>query len=185
MNFNILYLLLPIVMMEIVLLSFVTYVFLQVSGKYYIKFIMIPGAFAVSILSVLIFSALLGYATPSTLPSKFILMGYNIIYENSEKVGIEIWAKSNHTRLFLIPYSKGMEKALDEAGKKGQPGSVTMERNQRSGTEKSNGEGIDKDHDPYKSNLMLPSQIVPKAPDTGQSNEMTVPPSDDDKPDFK
>lgn len=167
MNVDLMYLTLPLWLLEMMVLAFSVYVFLQVPQKYRLKLIMIPLAFLVSLASIFVFDAMLGYAYPSQLPEKFVLMGYNVIMKDNKKHSIEVWTRKKSTRLYVVPYSKPLEEALKEAGKKAQGGNpVEMNKKKKeAGKEKG---GQQEDEYQYESNIRLPHEMVQKEPIEGQ-----------------
>jgi hypothetical protein len=161
---------LPLILLELALLCFAVYVFLQVPKKYYLKLIMIPLAFVVSIGSIVIFDMMLGYAYPSRLPDKFVLIGHHVIFKDGKKHSIEVWTKKKTTRLYVEPYSKQLEKALNDAAKK-QNGQGEVEMNRRSKKEAGKEKGGEAEDYPFESNLRLPHDIIQKDPIEGQPRE--------------
>lgn len=140
--------------------AFGTWTFIHARrSNYKLRWALVPVSLVAALFSAQIYDARLGYAVPEGLPAKFVYLAHHVMVRGGHKVGIEVWAQTNRTRLYEIPYSKSMEDALEQgkaAGKKG--GMVVMRKPGKPSDKKGEGE----EQDPYESNLALPSDIDPK-----------------------
>ena len=157
--------LLPLVIAVTLLTGFAAWVYLQAPGRYWVKTLLIPLSLLVWFAVMGLANTLLGYAYPSSLPDRFVLLSYNIVVKNNTKVAIEVWTDGPHSRLYSVPYTKPLDEALAGATKKGKNGGIVeMKKAQRNG----NGGGtIRTNEDSYESNLRLPSDDNPKDKDHG------------------
>lgn len=158
--------LIPVVLLVTLITGSSMYVYLQVPRHYYLKLVLIPVSLVCGVLVVGIVAFSLGYAYPSKLPEQFVYLGHHVLIDHGKKQGIEVWVGGSRTRLYVIPWSKPMEEALDKAGSKGKAGGkVTMKYGQQ------NGKGGNKgnEDDTWESTLSLPSdapkdqQVQPEA----------------------
>lgn len=140
----------PLVVVLLLLLSFAAWVFIHSPKSYLLRWLLVPMVFVAAAFSAYAYGLRLGYAAPTTLPTKFVYLGHHIVVVQGEKVGIEVWAQTRNTRLYRIPFSQGAEKAMDAAKVKGKRGSVVMTKE----GEQKEGKG-----DPYESNIVLPEDI--------------------------
>ena len=156
----------PLAFGLVLIAGFGAWVFIHSNRSYLLRWVMIPLALGVSVVSAKVYDARLGYAVSAELPVKFVYLGHQVIVERNRKTGIEVWAKSAGTRLYRIAYSRSAEGAMDvarEQAKAGQP--VVMQRRQASAaktssqlasTQQSNDEPM------YESRIVLPSDVDPK-----------------------
>jgi len=155
----------PLAFGLILVAAFGTWVFIHSNRSYLLRWAMIPVSLTVAVASAHVYDARLGYAMPiEQLPAKFVYIAHQVVIERSHKTGIEVWARTDGTRLYRIPYTKGMEKSMDEAREQGKGGSPVMMRerakrpaNEPQGSGKSGGD------QPYESHVVLPSDMNPKS----------------------
>jgi hypothetical protein len=154
----------PLLLGLLLIAGFGGWVFIHSNRSYLLRWALIPVSVVVAVLSSRVYDAGLGYAAAAELPEKFVYLGHHVVVEKKRKAGIDVWAQTEGTRLYRIPYSKPTEQAMDKAreqAKGGQP--VVMHK--RAGAEPS----ADRDRPmqsqsehPYESNVMLPSDVNPK-----------------------
>ena len=155
------YLLLPLICTAAVLSVLVAWVFLRTPIHYWLKVVLLPAILLLWLVLIGSGNAVLGYAYPGRLPDKFTLIAYNVVITGQHKQAIEVWVDGSTTRLYVVPYSKPLEQALEQGMRKGKGGgAVDMVRKQHPGI---NGGHIqDPNDDDYESNLRLPSDDFPK-----------------------
>jgi hypothetical protein len=145
--------------------GFGSWVFIHSDRSYLLRWAMIPLSLAVAVASAKVYDAGLGYAVPERLPPQFVYLGHQVVVERQHKAGIEVWARAARTRLYRIPYSKPMEKALDRAREQAKSGlPVVMHRQERSADPQGamQGRQLAQSSEVYESNVLLPSQLDPK-----------------------
>lgn len=152
----------PLSVMFLIWCSAMAYIMLQTKTNYYLKFILIPIMFIAGWITPTSVIPILGYAVPKELPKRFEYLGHNVIIENNKKKEIEVWLGGEKTRLIVIPYTKDMEKKMQEgAEKKQQKGArVTMERKDAKETGKQKSEGVSESE--FSIQQELPGDIEPK-----------------------
>lgn len=154
----------PLAFGLILVATFGTWVFIHSNRSYLLRWAMIPLSLTVAVASARVYDARLGYAMPiEQLPAKFVYIAHQVVIERAHKTGIEVWARTDGTRLYRVPYTKGMEKSMDEAREQGKGGSPVMmrERAKRPASE-SEGKGTSNGDQPYESHVVLPSEVSPK-----------------------
>ncbi|HET9578118.1 MAG TPA: hypothetical protein VFP44_09850 [Usitatibacter sp.] len=155
----------PLAFGLLLIAGFGSWVVIHSNRSYLLRWAVIPVSLVVAVASAKVYDARLGYAVASELPPKFVYLGHQVVVEDTRKAGIEVWAQAARTRLYRIPYTRPMEKALDRAhehAKSGLP--VMMERR---GTDPGDGRPRNRglaeaDEQPYESNVVLPSDLDPK-----------------------
>lgn len=165
----------PLALGLLLVAGFGSWVFMHSNRSYLLRWAIIPVSLVVAVASAKVYDARLGYAVAASLPPKFVYLGHQVVVERMHKAGIEVWAQAARTRLYRIPYSKPMEEALDRAREQAKSGLPVMM--QRRGTAR-RGEGAqqargtpgagagrlaDSGGAPYESNVVLPSDLDPKA----------------------
>lgn len=176
----------PLILALIAVLSFSVYVFIKAPVTYLIRWTLIPIAFASTLVVCWLFYLLMGFGVPTTLPTRFIVLGYHVNVEANKKSTIDVWIiEGKTTRLYSIPHTKSMEKSFEQAmGKKQKGGYVVMEKSKK----RSKGNGTDKGdelQDPYQSNIILPHMINPKDQDDIQPEQKLLPEQDDQSNPFE
>jgi hypothetical protein len=123
---------LPLVIILMIVAIFQAYLLIKVKSNYYLKFIGIPLILFVAFFAFKTMDSCMGYAYPTNIPSKFILLGYKVV-ENDKVKTIDLWLQSNSskTRLYRIPYSEGMSQKLSDAMKESQKNAEVGEFNIR------------------------------------------------------
>lgn len=154
----------PLALGLLLVAAFGSWVFIHSNRGYLLRWAMIPVSLTVAVASARVYDARLGYAMPAgQLPAKFVYIAHQVVIERARKTGIEVWARTGGTRLYRIPYTKGMEKSMDEAREHGKGGLAVMmhEREKRpaNGPEGSATPGADA---PYESHAVPPSELNPK-----------------------
>lgn len=150
----------PLALCLVLMAGFSAWVFMHSRKSYLLRWTLIPAAVLVAVMSSSMYDARLGYAVVGQLPDKFVYLGHHVVVVNTHKVGIEVWARTRSTRLYRIPYSKAAEQSMEQAKAGTQRGPVVMHKSKK-GEGKPGQEGGD-ETEPYKSNVMLPSDIDPK-----------------------
>lgn len=160
----------PLVLGLLVIAGFGSWVFIHSNRSYLLRWVLIPLSLVVAVGSARVYDAGLGYAVAVDLPPKFVYLGHQVVVEQKHKAGIEVWAQAARTRLYRIPYSKPMEKALERAhdqAKSGLP--VIMQRVKGKAGQGNAGQGrpgegrrADSSDEVYDSNVVLPSDLDPK-----------------------
>jgi hypothetical protein len=150
----------PFFWLFLAVLVFSVYVFITSPGRYKLKLVLIPTAFIFPIIVCVMAVFFMGYSVPSKLPDQFTFAGFQVVLDNRyQKVGIEVWVTGRVDRLLLVPYDAALEKALKEAQKKQTAGGmVVMERFEE------REEGTDSSKDKFRSKLLMPHELDPKAP---------------------
>lgn len=147
---ELLYSLVPILLLIGTIFVTATFVFLKSAASATVKFLLVPAAFAAAIAVPIIFVTMMGYSVPVQLPKKVIVLGHQTIVVANKKKSIEIWAREKKsTRLYVLPYSKDLEDKLNEAAKGRQRG---LQSN------------LDQDSSGYQLRLLTPEDISPKGP---------------------
>jgi len=125
--YQLIYSLLPVILLSLIVLSLTVFVFIQSEGKNLLKMLLIPMAIFSGIAAPVIFITLMGYSVFVELPEKFTVIAHNVIIEDGKKKYIEIWTRFGYTsRLYILHYNKEMEKQLEESGKGNKKGKVTL-----------------------------------------------------------
>ncbi len=155
-------LLLPLLVALLVSLAFAAYVFIRAPAPYHLRLAMIVAAFAAAAGCVPLLENILGWAYPRALPDRFVLLGSRVLIDGGEKIGIEVWTGGPHSRLLLVPYSRKLEKALEEAKRKGQGGGSTSMRRGRQCPPGSVCPQTELEDDDFVSNITLPYEFNPK-----------------------
>lgn len=157
--------LLPLVLALIGVLGLCIYVFLKSPAGYYLKFAVVPLGLVLGLFSYIFVSSLLGYAFPNELPTKFAFIAYNVVIKDNRKVGLEIWyhESKDRTRLSTAPYSKEMEKQLQQALAAASAGKMAMFERKKRGQD-GEGSSSGSDSSGYQVEILEPQDVTPKAP---------------------
>lgn len=148
-----LYTLLPVVFLMLALGAGAMWVFIKSSVRPFFKFLLIPAVLAACIAVPTIFVTLMGYAVWLPPPAEFIVLGHNAVVMNGKKQTLEIWIKTkDSTRLYAAPYSKELEKQLEEI-RKGRKKGMEGRLKRKDGTTDRH---HDTDESPYQMELALP-----------------------------
>lgn len=162
----------PLTLMMLGVVGFSLYVFIHTPTQYRLKVVLIPLVLFIVVYSFNFIGNMLGYSVRHKLPEQSVYIAHAVVItQDGAKTDIEVWLRSgNRTRLFLVPYSKQMEKVLDAAREASKDGTeVTMTENPPAagddkGKGKSDGVVDNEDEYPYNLNLNIPSYTMPKQP---------------------
>lgn len=154
----------PLALGLLLVAAFGAWVFIHSNRGYLLRWAMIPVSLTVAVASARVYDARLGYAKPAEqLPAKFVYIAHQVVVERNRKTGIEVWARTAGTRLYRIPYTKGVENSMDEAREQGKGGLPVMmgKRVKPPGNESGSSGAADADP-PYESHVVLPWEMNPK-----------------------
>lgn len=144
----------PLVAILVGMAGAAAWVFIHARVSYLLRWVLIPAALVAAFCSAQIYDLRLGYAAPAPLPTKFVYLGHHVVVLNGEKTAVEVWAQTRNTRLYRLPYSRGLETSMDKAQTLTDSGkTVVVHRNKP---------GVEADTKPYESNIVLPSDANPK-----------------------
>lgn len=116
------YSLAPIIGLQLLALVAALFVYVQAPGRGVVKLLVVPLSLCAVLMVPYLFTQLMGYAVSWPLPDKFTFIAFNPVVKKGHKTDLEIWLKEDGaTRLLRAPYSKALEKMLQDAakGKKG------------------------------------------------------------------
>lgn len=151
---------LPHVLVWIVITALVSWVFIQVPGRYVLKYALWPALLAGTMYTSILYADSLGRPIPSTLPDVFVFQGYRALGVGTKSARLEVWTvERGKSRLYVIPYSTSRQASLEkgqEALKKGD--TVTMRRNKTN----RNKNGEDATEDKFDSELTQHGGLPPK-----------------------
>src|SRR5215467_7606817 len=105
----------PLAFGLILMAGFGAWVFIHSNRSYLLRWVIIPLALGVSVVSARVYDVGLGYAIQGEPPAKFVYLGHHVIIEKNHKSAIEVWTKAGKTRLYRIAYTKAAETAMDAA----------------------------------------------------------------------
>jgi hypothetical protein len=145
--------------------GFGSWVFMHSNRSYLLRWVLIPVSLVVAVASAKVYDARLGYAVPAELPPNFVYLGHKVVLDRAHKTGIEVWAQAADSRLYRIPYSRPMEKALQHArdqAKSGLPVVMHKLKGKPGGRPGRAGVLADSRDPLYESNVVLPSDLDPK-----------------------
>lgn len=117
MNNEILLLLLPLTIVLVGVVTFLTYLFISSSAKFYIKVIGIPLILFAIYFSTTFSLNMLGRAYLGYPPNGFSLISYVVAVDKDHTKKIQLWArlKDGSTRVYQFPYSKQVEQELNRS----------------------------------------------------------------------
>jgi hypothetical protein len=152
----------PIIVAMIITLGLTVFVFLKANTSNFLKFFLVPIAFAVAIFTPWCFFNMLGYSYPNNLPAEFVYVHHKTLVKGGKKENIEVWlveGNGQRTRLHLIPYEKNTERQLEEAKARTQQGNRVKFGLKKNG--KADGTANDSDEYPYSMSIKAPSDLLP------------------------
>ena len=147
----------PVVLLFLVLALLSTYCLIRSSATTWVKYLLVL-VLPLSYLFVTdIILAKLGYAVPLQLPEKAPLLHFNVVWQESRPVNIELWLQEpKETRLYVIPYSKESEKKLKQGQKQAKEGGGVL-------TLRGNRQGLDPQDLPlFETEVLVPNVEAPK-----------------------
>ena len=138
------------------------WVFIHSNRSYRLRWALIPAAFLIAAMSSSLYPSRLGYAVAMPLPEKFVYLGHHVVVVQNQKVALEVWGQTRATRLYVVPYSKPMERALEQAQQAGRGGEPVVMHRRQGGAPGVPGKPTQSDLEPYESNIILPEEVNPK-----------------------
>lgn len=128
-----------------------------------VRGVAVPLALVLTICSTMAFISILGYSVIAELPAKFTVLGHRTLIVNGKKRDIEIWVRvDKNSRLYKIPFSKDMEKALEKAAEGRKRGLETEMK--RKNDQDTGGAETDADTSGFTSDMKEPQHVTPKEP---------------------
>lgn len=109
----------PVMIIVILLMVISTLVYIKSPGRTFTKFCIVPLALASAIALPTFVYCSLGFSYAHELPNQFSPIAFKTVVVLHHKVNIEVWIAQDDvfTRLYLVPYSRELEKILEEAKK--------------------------------------------------------------------
>ena len=151
----------------------VAFVFIRSNARAVAKFLLVPASFVAAAAVPALLVALLGHSVPLPLPDKTTVLAHRTIVKDNKKDKIEIWiAEKDSTRLHVIPWTKPMEKMLEEAAK-GRANGLRSLLNRKHGRQLNPNNADETD---FALELLTPEQINPKGPNGEEVDRLELPP---------
>lgn len=165
--------LLPVLLLMAGTFATVAFVFIRSNARVVAKFLLVPAAFAAAAAVPVFLIGLLGHSVPLPLPDKVVVLAHRTIIKDNKKDKIEIWiAEKDGTRLHITPWSKPLEKQLEEIANGRERGL----RGQLSRVPKGNPN--DSDESDFALELLTPEQQNPKGPNGEDVDRLELPPTE-------
>jgi hypothetical protein len=189
---DLLELLIPVIVILLSCAAWALFIFIRSNAATTVKVIAVPVIITGSFVVVFLLTQWLGRSVPLPLPDEINVIAHQTLVKNSKKTSIEIWVKEkDNTRLYIIPYSKPMEGALNEAEKGRQQGfesRLKKKKKEQKQDDAGMGGGAkvpQQAQSQYELKLIQPSDIIPKdgpiTPDQEQQLEQQEQPKPDPK----
>ena len=143
------YSLAPVIGLQLLALVAALFVHIHSAGRGVVRLLVVPLALSAVLLCPWLFAQIMGYAVSWPPPDQFTFLAYQPVVQNGRKVALEIWLRADGvTRLHRAPYSKEIEKMLQDAqkgSKGGRQARITKRGNGMPGqdTSKSPNEGYE------------------------------------------
>lgn len=163
LNVDLLLLYLPVAVVFLGFSGLLSWVFLQVPARYFLKWMLWPALIAGTMYATILFSDSLGRPVPGTLPDTFTFMSYRVLGTGGKAAKLEVWTVvDGKSRLYVIPYSVKRQEAFEKGAQAMREGDVVT-MNRRPKKHDGDPKNADDTEDDFESNLVKHGGRPPKS----------------------